>query len=522
VELSEKLRIAWARVKRDRRTDFVIGDFEYLVYDAHADSLLARLEEALNAGVEFGTAPLRSIRVPKETYSHTTRPGAVPEIDDRIVYQYLVDDVADAVEPSLVPIEEAVVHSYRYARDRGAAEMFVDLDTASYKTFQQRVSTIGEAHNFLVVADVADFYERLYHHVLENLLRGLDAPEETVASVMGVLRRMRRGKSYGIPQGIWPSDYLGNLYLDSVDKFLVRRGLDYCRYVDDIRIGVGSISEGERVLQTLEVHLEPMGLALNAGKTQIIPRTEIEATLMPYRERLDAIYEALRAAWLAASPYEISEEEIPAFDQAVTLASVVELFREQLGLPAPDPRILRFCVRQFRAFLADEVLDEILGNLDRLVAVTQAIVPYLNRIAYDTGHGSRVGEGVTNYLRSDKPAYDWQIMWLFQLLYRLPMVPPAALALAREKVLNGGRDHDAVTVSATLLLGKHGDHADREALVRIYDLETSVWVKRAILFAIQSLPVTQRNHFYSYCRGTDALTDRVIDYVRARHEGSSS
>jgi hypothetical protein len=124
---------------------------------------------------------------------------------------------------------------------------------------------------------------------------------------------------------------------------------------------------------------------------------------------------------------------------------------------------------------------------------------------------------VTEYLASDRPAYDWQRMWLLQLLYRLPDIPTETLAFVRNLVLNGYRGHDAVKVSAILLLGKHGDHADRESLVGIYDQETSGWVKRAILFAIQGLPETQRNHFYRYCRGHDALTDRVIDYVLARH-----
>lgn len=139
------------------------------------------------------------------------------------------------------------------------------------------------------------------------------------------------------------------------------------------------------------------------------------------------------------------------------------------------------------------------------------------RVAAETEHGATVGTRVTEYLRSDRPAYDWQIMWLLQLLYRLSEVPAAALGFVRERVLNGQRGHDAVTVSAALLLGKHGDHADRESLVRIYDQETSIWVKRAILFAIQDLPTTQRNHFFTYCLGHDALTDRVIEYVRARH-----
>lgn len=257
MELNEKLRVAWSRVEKDRRTDFLIGDFEYLVYAAHATSLLQALEQRFVDEADFGSEPLRVIRVPKDTHSHTTRPGAVPEIDDRIVYQSLVDDIAEAVEPQLIPIQERVVHSYRYGGNREDSDMFAGIEEASYKTFQDRVEEIAERRAYLVVADIAAFYERLYHHVLENLLRGLGTPAETVGRLMRLLRRMRRGNSYGIPQGLWPSDYIGNLYLDSVDKFLVRLGFDYCRFVDDIRIGVDSIAEGGGQFRYLRHNLSP-------------------------------------------------------------------------------------------------------------------------------------------------------------------------------------------------------------------------------------------------------------------------
>ena len=488
MELREKLGVAWARVQKDRSTDFVIGDFEYLVYGAHSEELLDLLTERVEAGVEFGSAPLRTIRVPKDARSHTTRPGAVPEIDERIVYQMLVDDLADAVEPSLVPVDERVVHSYRYAGERDSAEMFLGFRHASYATFQERALEIAAAHPFLVVADISDFYERVYHHVLENLLRGLGAPNDTVTELMALLRRMRRGSSYGIPQGVWASDYVGNLYLDSLDKLLLRRGLSYCRFVDDIRIGVESAADGERVIERLQTELEAIGLSLNAGKTTILPQADVEGTLVPHRARLTQVSEALRTAWLAASPYEINPEELPAFDEAVTVAAIIELFREQMALRSSDASILRFCVRQFRILGVDQVLDEILDNLDRLVVVTQAIVPYLVKMADEANKGAEVVHGVSTYLRGGNAAYDWQVMWLLQLLYRITEVDEASLVFVRNELLNGRRSHDAVTASAVLLLGRHGDHADRESLMRRYDRETSVWVKRAILFRCRRCP----------------------------------
>jgi hypothetical protein len=48
-----------------------------------------------------------------------------------------------------------------------------------------------------------------------------------------------------------------------------------------------------------------------------------------------------------------------------------------------------------------EVLREIVETLDRLVVVTQAVVPYLLRIAAETEYGPWVAESVTRYLASD-------------------------------------------------------------------------------------------------------------------------
>src|SRR5262249_45455676 len=162
--------------------------------------------------------------------------------------------------------------------------------------------------------------------------------------------------------------------------------------------------------------------------------------------------------------------------------SIEELFREQLAQPSPDHSILRFCLRQFRTHLAEDVLDDVLTNLGRLVVVTQAVVPYLVRIARETEHAPTVEEKILEYLTSDQLVYDWQAMWLLQALYRIGTAAEATRAHGERIVTDGAGAHDAVLVSAILFLGKHGDHADRELLAGIYDREANPWVKRAILF----------------------------------------
>ena len=62
-------------------------------------------------------------------------------------------------------------------------------------------------------------------------------------------------------------------------------------------------------------------------------------------------------------------------------------------------------------------------------------------------------------------------------------------------LLEDGDLHPAVRTSALLLVGHHGDNADREWIRDLYNGEFTPWVRRAILYAIRHLPKSERNHF---------------------------
>ena len=72
--VEDLLQVAWKRIKVDRKTDFLIGNFEYVVYEKFKEELIKRVAEKLEReGKDFRPEPLRKIRVPKS--SHTTRLG---------------------------------------------------------------------------------------------------------------------------------------------------------------------------------------------------------------------------------------------------------------------------------------------------------------------------------------------------------------------------------------------------------------------------------------------------------------
>lgn len=74
----------------------------------------------------------------------------------------------------------------------------------------------------------------------------------------------------GTPQGGPISPLLANIYLNELDKELVKRGHPFVRYADDCNIFVKSPRAGERVLKSITHFLEKeLKLTVNQEKTKM-------------------------------------------------------------------------------------------------------------------------------------------------------------------------------------------------------------------------------------------------------------
>jgi len=203
---------AYLRILENSQSDFVPLKFEAWLLRKNKQEYISRAKDVLSS-IHYNPAPLTIMEVPKPDL--TTRPVAIAELDDRLIYQALVDTVAETVESQL---QNEVLFSHRLVSDKNATRMFRDFEH-SYGAFlrkQKEICEVGDLPN-VVIADVASYYERIYHHKLMTLLRGLGCKEPLVQTLGHLLREWNNGDSHGIPQGFWASDYLGNVYLHQVD-----------------------------------------------------------------------------------------------------------------------------------------------------------------------------------------------------------------------------------------------------------------------------------------------------------------
>ena len=78
------------------------------------------------------------------------------------------------------------------------------------------------------------------------------------------------GRGYGVPQGPQGSDLFANLYLNVVDRQLLRARIPFDRHVDDYLLRSSSLPDARRHLLTLEASLRGIGLILNRQETQVL------------------------------------------------------------------------------------------------------------------------------------------------------------------------------------------------------------------------------------------------------------
>jgi hypothetical protein len=207
---------------------------------------------------------------------------------DAIVYRHICDE-------ALVRALPMKVAGSFFSRRHAATPIgkTLALNVADYHTFfdvwlqfnQYRAHTmLNNIYRILVVTDITNYFDSIQHDLLIEYLSPLRLPRK----VMGLLGRLLEafkpsaGHSpnprVGLPvDELDCSRELAHLFLFEHDSRIADEfgENNYVRWLDDQNIGVRSLTEARRVLNTLTRSLASQKLTVNAGKTKFLHPTEV-------------------------------------------------------------------------------------------------------------------------------------------------------------------------------------------------------------------------------------------------------
>ena len=483
------------------------------------NDLSKRVETLLDdTTMDWANGSARFFDLPKPGGS--VRPICYLDLDVAVSYQALVEAVGKVVEPYVSNEFGDRILSHRLQVDASPA-MFRDHSEA-YRTFIEIQHNSASSGNYshCLKLDIANYYERIYHHKLQQLLERLQVPAVITTAVCKLLRKFANGDSHGIPQGLWASDYLGNVYLLYLDEFLRRKNVYFVRYVDDYRIFFDSEHEARLILKECCGVLREIGLNIQPLKTRLVTVDELDPELKPItaqflalRTRKNKVIVRRFILDYFGEEYMTEDEEWEETPNETSLTGEDIQEFERLWTEAVDQEekrasILSFALSGLSAGGSPTAEQFVLKNLGKFPNLALASVKYLIAL----GFKPETAERILDFIESKDSIHEWEQMWLLEYFRRTECnIDPYMSRL--KSLLNDSNRHALVRALLSETLAFKGKDTDGEDVKRLFINETDPRIRRHLLLGFRLLTLTERNYAISYLSPSDwtlGLVGRLV------------
>ncbi|MBR0663904.1 hypothetical protein GXW71_05975 [Roseomonas hellenica] len=399
-------------------------------------------------GVYCGT---RSVvrNIPKKGYGE--RYGLETDFFDRFIYQ--------AICSFLIPYYDRLlshrVLSYRYDPQPQNPKYLFKPKISRWFIFEGVTLTFVRSNKYLLVTDISNFFENISRtQVITELERSVPDIEATgpeklqirnaISTLDNLLEKWTFSGSHGLPQNRDASSFLSNILLSRLDREMAKKGHDYYRYVDDIRIISDSELHARRALQDLIRELRAVGLNINASKTEILlPGTPKDALAM-YFPSQDSMTTAINHMWQSRSRRVVTRSVTYIFDILTNCIASGETQSRQFRFAVNRvAQIVESGLFDVSDALSTTLLDTLSGTLsDHAVSTDQ----YCRLIAILDRDGRCLPALEAFVLAEEGAIHDWQNYNIWLLLAVRKYRSDALVLLAGRKLQEDMRSGEAAAI----------------------------------------------------------------------------
>lgn len=431
---------------------------------------------------------------------------------DLIIYTALVLIARDDIEKNRISKKSKRVFSYR--ADTNSKNTLYEIKNSHEKyRLQLEIKADTPSSKYVAIADIADFFPRIYQHRLENVLESISSTQRVrdVARVLvkKLISNLMSRNSYGIPVGPYASRVLAEAVLIDVDSSLQSKGVNFVRWVDDYNIFCSSEYEAQSILFHLGEWLySNHGLTLQTAKTKILPiETFKREILLRHESELtdrDTAVNLLREFRFgyedaAEEDDEPSEEEVQKlleFFQAVDLHAMLEQSLSDTTLV--DYEAVTYVLTKIPRIpgldetIKNNVLDLVIDNAELLYPAAEQIAKFV--LSFDSltnKDRKKIAKKLLNPLKSKRnPPPPYYAMWVLHIF------SSSALWNHSEEIFKVYSEASSEIIKrlAALVVFISGTRAHALAIKDDYT-NASPLLKMAILYASKKLGVDERKHW---------------------------
>lgn len=486
-------------------SDFYPKPFEFDAIKANWTAIKTFIQ-SLNLETHIAKTPITTL-APKS--NRTFR--AVHQLDplDSIIYTALVHQAAEKIENYRIPYSREIACSYRIAPDTDGS--FFRKENG-FTTFISKAVELAERFKkgYVLVCDIADFYNQIYLHRVNNALSEADSDTNEVIETF--LKSINTNNSRGIPVGPAPSILIAEAILADIDLKILTYTENFTRYVDDIYIFCNTFEECYELLHNISLYLyQTHRLIFTSEKTRIINSTAFKKKYIKLEDQQekDSIIEQIKSMG-TVSKYNEMEKPSDSFEKLSTTDKVKirgqaykELFERSIEFEPLNLGLVRHILRQASKYNVRSIMPVIFENFNELLPALREIVIYFNKVltVKTIKHYEEEFKLLLENEFIDLPYINIWIFTLFQneLFNEVDIkVDYSKIQRIREKALIAKREKNKTWIK---------------------DIKNSAdalgpWDKRAVLFASSILSKDEMGHWLGLeSKKSDVLTSAVCNHT---------
>jgi hypothetical protein len=454
--------------------------------------------------------PYRRFLVPKDEVSYRQATQLDPQ--DALILTALIHEYGDGIEKRRASRKQVFSYRFEPNKDGGLYE-----EVSGWNDFWVQVYKRSFQRGLAVYCDIADFYNQIYHHTLENQLIESGFPNQATKWIMGLCESTTAGVSRGVPIGPHGVHLLAEATLIPIDNALNDHGLEFLRYADDIVIFVNDENSARSALATVAHTLDKQQrLMLQRHKSKIYTPTQVQQLALQMIEDQpvsedEADLLRIVKKYSHDNPYytvwfgEVSDEDWLSITQN-TLERIVDRY---FATPNVNYPRLSWFYRRLAQIGHPGALAVTLQRLSSLIPCLPSVITYISSIqTIEPAVWASVGAELTELIQSevihDQEYYEVQLLSLFARnrdmnhFSRIGQRYSASTPAGRRQILLAARENDAIDWLREL----KEDFPSMDSGQRL-----------AFLYAMIKFPSDERKHFVG--RHQAGLT-RQLELVLAK------
>jgi hypothetical protein len=361
-----------------------------------------------------------------------------------------------------------------------------------WKKFEEFVK-IDAKDQTVLLTDVQNYYENIrisdLRSTLLDCLRRIELPGPVKArlrfcidSLSECLLAWSFNGTTGLPQNRDISSFLANVYMLPVDRFMIGKGYDYYRYMDDIRVLCNGRYSARQALKDLVGELRKLGLNTNSAKTSILePNTPDHSRFLSkdsYQlEMIDSMLNSKKKP-IVAKAFALAKE------QFVELIAQHDFSSRRFRFF--NSRICKFALCRDIAkppSFFDYITTGVINGLYENPEVSDQFYLYLSSVDLNM---VQLGDIEAFLINNTVAIYEWQNYLLWKLLVLKQYRSKRLLQHATRLLKNG--ESIADRAGAILYIGAFAGEKGKRILAAKFKTFSNFLLQRHALIALQCAP----------------------------------